>query len=51
MAESHALWGFPILLEWESRMEEGWRPEIPPRRGFHLAEIFFGNAQPEALHP
>ena len=51
MAGSHALRGFPILLEWESRVEEGWRPEIPPHRGFHLAEIFFGNAQPEAPHP
>ena len=34
MAGSHALRGFPILLEWESRMEEGWRPEIPHPQGF-----------------
>ena len=33
MAGSHALRGFPILLEWESRVEEGWRPEIPPPQG------------------
>ncbi len=34
MAGSQALRGFPILLEWESRMEEGWRPEIPHPQGF-----------------
>lgn len=33
MAGSHALRGFPILLEWESRVEEGWRPEIPHPQG------------------
>lgn len=33
MAGSHALRGFPFLLEWESRMEEGWRPEIPHPQG------------------
>ena len=34
MAGSHALRGFPFLLEWESRMEEGWRQEIPHPQGF-----------------